>query len=288
MDTLAAFESHRHLLLAIAYRMMGSYAEAEDMVQETFLRFRDVPPDQVRSPKALLTTIVTRLCLNQLDLSRSKREHYIGTWLPEPVQTDESAPLNPAQHLALHESISIAFMVLLETLTPLERAIFLLREVFDYPYSEIAEIVGRDEAACRQAFSRGRKHIHDHRPRFQPQPDEHRAVLNRFLNAVQCGDLDGLVSMLAEDATLWADGGGKARGAATRPLTGAQAVARFVIASTRLLTSDAMVELQEINGEPMAVIRIGGRALVVISIEAQNGVVVAVRVIGNPDKLERL
>src|SRR5205085_8777005 len=192
-----------------------------------------VPTETISSHKALLSTIVTRLCLNQLQSARAQRETYIGPWLPEPLLTESDPYKAMTGSTIQHESISMAFLVLLEQLTPLERAVFLLREVFEYEYSEIAEIVGKEEAACRQLFSRAKKHIADHRPRFKPDPQAHRRLLDRFLSAVGLGDMDGLLRLLGDDVTMWADGGGKARGAATRPLHGAYAVARFVLASTR-------------------------------------------------------
>ena len=185
----------------------------------------------------------------------------------------------------MHESISMAFLVLLEQLSPLERAVFLLREVFEYEYTEIAEIIDKEEGACRQLFSRAKKHIAEHRARFKPDHEAHRKLLERFLRAVQLGEMDGLVRMLGNDVTMWADGGGKARGAATRPLHGPEAVARFVLASTRLPAEDYYAEIRELNGEQAVVLRGKERVIAALFVEGEEGGVREVRVVGNPDKL---
>src|SRR3954466_16146302 len=203
------FEAYRPLMFSIAYRMLGSVTEAEDIVQEAYLRYQATPTDEIVSHKAFLSTIVTRLCLNQLQSARAQREAYIGPWLPEPVLTGVDERFAPLQQAELHESLALAFLVLLEQLTPLERAVFLLREVFDYDYAEIAAIVGKAEAACRQLLRRAKQHIADHRPRFKPTPEAHRQILTHFLQAVGSGELAGLLAMLADDVELWADGGGK-------------------------------------------------------------------------------
>ena len=287
------FEAHRPLMFSIAYRMLGSAMEAEDIVQEAYLRYQGVSPETIRSPKAFLSTVVTRLCLNQLESARAKREEYIGPWLPEPVLTEagEVTALNallqsPSQQAELHESISLAFLVLLEQLTPVERAVFLLREVFDYEYAEIAEILDKDEVACRQLLSRAKKHIAEHRPRFKATPEQHRQLLNQFMRAVGTGELDGLMTLLSDDVTMWADGGGKARGAATQPLHGRTAVAQFALSSTRFLPPNYHAEIAEVNGEPAAILRVGRKAVAIITIEVDSDRIRAVRVIGNPDKLK--
>src|SRR5215510_14533021 len=182
MDTVDArqFEAYRPLMFSLAYRMLGSVTEAEDIVQEAYLRYQATPTDQIVSHKACLSTIVTRLCLNQLQSARALREAYIGPWLPEPVLTGVDERFAPMQQAELHESLALAFLVLLEQLTPTERAVFLLREVFDYDYAEIATIVGKAEAACRQVLSRAKKHIADARPRFNPSPEAHHQILDQF------------------------------------------------------------------------------------------------------------
>ncbi len=288
IDSAEQFETYRPLMFAIAYRMLGSATDAEDVVQETYLRYAAVPPQTVASPRAYLSTIVTRLCLNQLHSARAQRETYIGPWLPEPLLTEPGPdPLLMPRGLP-RESISLAFLVLLQQLTPLERAVFLLREVFDYDYAEIARIVEKEEAACRQLFSRARKHIAANRPRFTPDRDTHRRLLDRFIRAVSLGDMDGLIGLLEEDVTLWADGGGKARGSATRPLHGRTAVARFVLASTRFPPDTYVAEIREVNGEPAIVLRTAAGPFAVLFVEEAAGQVAAVRAIANPDKLAHL
>ena len=288
MQPLDQFEAYRPLMCSIAYRMLGSAMEAEDMVQEAWLRYQSVRADSIQSLKAFLTTVITRLCINTLQTARAQREQYIGPWLPEPIGTGENALVTTSEQSVLAESLSMAFLVLLESLTPTERAVFLLREVFDYEYAEIAEIVGQEEAACRQQFSRAKKHIADHRPRFKPTKEQHRRVLDQFIRAVGEGEMGGLMNLLTEDVTMWADGGGKARGAATRPLHGAESVARFVIASTRRPQQPFHAEMVELNGEPAVVIRSEDRVIAALFIEVDRDRVREVRAIGNPDKLTLL
>jgi len=282
---VSSFESYRPLMFSIAYRMLASATEAEDIVQEAYLRWQAVTPGSIVSPKAFLSTIVTRLCLNQLQSARAQRETYIGPWLPEPIFTDTDERANPRHQAEMHDSISFAFLALLEELTPLERAVFLLREVFDYEYDEIATILGKDPAACRQVFSRAKKHVTDGKPRFAPAPEAHRRLLSQFMQATTEGDLAGLTTLLAADVVMWADGGGKARGAALHPLHGPQAVAQFLLASTRFMPPGSQAELAAINGELAMILRSDGKAFVVASITAAEGVVREIRVVGNPDKL---
>jgi RNA polymerase sigma-70 factor (ECF subfamily) len=280
------FENYRPLMFSIAYRMLGSATEAEDIVQEAYLRYQAVAPGAIRSPKAFLSTIVTRLCLNQLQSARVQRETYIGPWLPEPILTETDERANPKHQAEMHDSISFAFLVLLEELTPLERAVFLLREVFDYEYGEIAAILEKDAAACRQVFSRAKKHVAEGRPRFKIAPEAHRRLLGQFMQAAGAGDLQGLTALLSEDVMMWADGGGKARGAAIHPLHGREAVAQFVLASTRLAPVGAQAEQAAVNGELAVILRVGGKAFFVLSIVADGDRVREIRVVGNPDKLK--
>ncbi len=288
MSSITQFEVYRPLMFAIAYRMLGSAADAEDVVQDAYLRYQAVPPETIISPKAFLSTIVTRLSLTRLQSAHVQRETYIGPWLPEPVLTEHDSRSSPTDQISLHDSLSMAFLVLLEELTPLERAVFLLREVFDYDYAEIAEMVGKEETACRQLLSRAKKHIAAHRPRFTPNREEHRRLLDRVLQAVRTGELDGLMQLLADDVTLWADGGGKARGAALHPLHGRELVARFVLASTHFVTGDYGIEIADINGEPAVILRVAGQARVVLFITVSRGQLQEIRAIGNPDKLSRV
>lgn len=275
---MSSFEAHRSLLFGIAYRMLGSRSEAEDMVQETFLRWQAAPRDEVESARAYLSTIVTRLCLDQLKSARAQRETYVGPWLPEPLRTEE--PVDP-------QSISLAFLVLLEQLSPVERAVYLLHEVFDHSHAEVAAIVGKEEAACRQIFHRARAHIDEKRPRFAPSRADHERLLTGFLTAVQAGDLEGLRGMLAKDAVTWSDGGGK-RLAARNLVHGADANARLFLGLARKAHADFSLELAEINGWPAVVIRQDGQISDVLGIETDGAVIYAVHLVSNPDKLQGL
>jgi len=286
------FESYRPYLFSIAYRMLGSAMDAEDMVQETYLRYQATPPETIHSLKAYLTTILTRLCMDQLHLARRQREVYVGPWLPEPIVTAEmaetSATADPEKRVDMQESISLAFMMLLEQLQPFERAVFLLREVFGYEFAEIASMLGKSETACRRSFSRAKSHLQAHRPRFPASADTHRQLLTGFLSAVQGGDIAALTGMLAQEVTLWADGGGKVKGAATRPVFGRDSVARFLVGTRRFWSEDAYAELREVNGQTSAIIYAGGHAFSILTIEEDAGHIQAIRIVANPEKLARI
>lgn len=284
-----SFEEYRPLLFSIAYRMLGSVMEAEDMVQEAYLRFQAVDPDSIRFPKSFLATVVTRLCLNHLDRAREKREEYIGPWLPEPVPTaGDPAWVAPSGQPVEYESISMAFLVLLEKLNPEERAVFLLREVFQYPYPEIAEMIQKSEEACRQIFHRAKVQLSANRPRFHSNPRTYEKIFTAFLQAIREGDLDKLKGLLVKDASLWADGGGRIKGAATRPIHGAEAVAQFLLASTRFAPQDLAPSIEEINNQPAIVLRSKGQAFIVVMLELDDEKVNVVRLFGNPQKLNAL
>ncbi len=284
-----SFETYRSYLFAIAYRMLGSAMDAEDMVQETYLRYQGTPLDTIRSLKAFLTTIITRLCVDQLQLARRKREVYVGPWLPEPLLTAPTpASEDPAERVDREESISLAFLVLLEQLQPFERAVFLLREVFAYEFGEIATMLDKSEAACRRSFSRAKKHLRAHRPRFPASPQTHRQLLSGFFQAAQGGHMTPLMDLLSEDVTLWADGGGKIKTAALRPIVGRDAVARFSLGTVRFLPEDYQVEIAQVNGQAAVIIRTGGQALFVLTIEVEAGHIQAIRIIANPEKLARI
>jgi len=284
-----SFETYRSYLFAIAYRMLGSAMDAEDMVQETYLRYQTTPPEIIQSLKAYLTTIIIRLCMDQLQLARRQREVYVGPWLPEPILTTMTAEtLDPAERVDREESISLAFLVLLEQLQPFERAVFLLREVFAYEFAEIATMLGKSEAACRRSFSRAKLHLRAHRPRFPASPETHRQLLTGFLQAAQGGEMIPLMDLLAENVTLWADAGGKIKQAALRPIVGRDAVARFSLGTVRFLPEDYRVELAEVNGQAAIIIRTGGQALFVLSIEVEAERIQAIRIIANPEKLARI
>src|SRR5262245_10195938 len=197
---LATFDQYRSLLFSVAYRMLGSVADAEDMLQETFIRWQEDRDEDIRSPRAFLVTIISRLCINHLQSARVQREEYVGEWLPEPLVTDTSA--DPSAALTMDESLSMGFLVLLERLTPVERAVFLLREVFDYKYREIAKITSLSEANCRQILRRARRRVTEGRPRFDPSTEKSEELLQRFLGATVNGDMEGLLALLSKDILL--------------------------------------------------------------------------------------
>jgi RNA polymerase sigma-70 factor (ECF subfamily) len=283
----AVFTELRPLLFAIAYRMLGSTMDAEDLVQEAYLRWQEDSGADVRSPKAYLATIVTRLAINHLRSARVQRESYVGPWLPEPLMT-EHAP-DGSGHIELAESLSMAFLVLLERLSPVERAVFLLYEVFDFEYAEIARIVDKSEANCRQLLARARKHVGAPRARFQASPQHAQRLVERFTRAAGAGDIDGLLAVLAEDITLWADGGGKAPGAALKPIHGADPVARFIVGFTRRFAPpDRVVRPAEINGQPGFISYVSGKPVAALVFDIRGGRIRAIYAIGNPDKLRGL
>ena len=283
------FEPYRSLLFAMAYRMLGSAMEAEDIVQEAYLRYRATPPASIRTLKSFLTTIVHHLCIDHLKSAQARRENYVGPWLPEPISTgDDAAQMSPLGQIIDRESISMAFLVLLESLSPLERAVFLLREVFDYAYAEIAQITGRDEAACRQLFSRAKKHIRANRPRFPASPEAHAKMVGRFMDAFIAGDVEGLTSLLAEDVTVWSDGGGKVAGAARHPIQGREKVARTAISLLANAPAGTTFEVFEANGLPALLIRVKEQIVGVLMLEVEGDVIRAVRNVANPDKLAHL
>jgi RNA polymerase sigma-70 factor (ECF subfamily) len=276
---LQSFETHRSSMLAIAYRMLGSTAEAEDVVQEAWLRWQATEREAVRSERAFLSTVVTRLCLDRLKSARASREQYVGPWLPEPIRTDSQ--VDP-------ESISLAFLVLLESLSPVERAVYLLHEVFGYSHAEVAEMVGKEEATCRQILHRAREHIHARRPRFAPSKQAHEQLVAGFISACVSGDLDGLQRLLAEDVTSWADGGGRVRGAALKPVRGASAVARLFLGLMKKAPTGVTPELADVNGWPALVLRLNGTVFDVMSFETDGERIHAIRSVLNPEKLTRI
>ena len=287
---MEAFEAYRSYLFAIAYRMLGSTMDAEGMVQETYLRYQATPPETITSLKAFLTTIISRLCLQQLQLARRKREEYLGPWLPEPLLTTEDPELaRVEERVEVYESISLAFLILLEQLHPAERAVFLLREVFEYDYAEIAAFLGKSEVACRQLFSRAKKRLGERRPRFPASPETQKQLLISFSQAVRSGEMTALMNLLAEEVTFWGDGGGKVSGAATQPITGREAVARFLLETGsvvwRSLPQGFQMELAAVNGQPALITRTGSRALSVLTIEVEAGQIRTIRLVANPEKL---
>jgi RNA polymerase sigma-70 factor (ECF subfamily) len=283
------FENYRSLLFAMAYRMLGSAMEAEDIVQEAYLRYRATPAESIRTLKSFLTTIVHHLCIDHLRSAQAQREQYIGPWLPEPVMTgDGASPMSPLRQIIDRESISMAFLVLLESLSPLERAVFLLREVFDFEYAEVAQITGRDEAACRQLFSRAKKHISQNRPRFPASPEAHAKMVGHFMEACLAGDIDGLMSLLAEDVTVWIDGGSRVAVAGRQPIQGRDKVARGIIGHLLRAPQVMTAEVIEVNGLPALLGRVNGQIVSVLTLEVEGDFIRAIRTITNPDKLVHL
>lgn len=278
---LEAFDEHRPLLFSIAYRMLGSVMDAEDAVQEAFVRWRRAAGTEVRSPKSYLSTIVTRLCIDRIRSAR--REEYVGPWLPEPLLTEA-----PNDDDILDESLSMAFLVLLESLSPVERAVFLLREVFDYDYAEISRIVDKSEANCRQISHRARQSVAARRPRFESSPEEEERLMGSFLEACVGGDMEHLVALLSEDATIWSDGGGKTR-AALRPIHGAVKVARFFSGILRKAPPGLSVRWARINGRPGFIGYFeDGRPQSVTTFEVAEGSIRAIRLVVNPEKLQNI
>lgn len=288
MTEIDQFQTHRPALFAVAYRMLGSATDAEDVLQDAWLRFAEARPSDLRSAKAYLTTIVTRLCLDRLKSARATREEYVGPWLPEPVVTGD--PPGPERSLAQAESVTLAFMVLLETLSPEERAVFLLREVFDYEYDEIAEMLETSSANCRQLFHRAKGRIAERKPRFRAAMDEKRPLVERFVRAFSEGSETGLTSVLAEDIGFWSDGGGKVL-AARRPIFGREQVVRLLLGFRRtgpavgVSLESVTLDIVEVNGEPAVLLRVAGRLDGVYVMAVEEGVITAIRVVRNPDKL---
>jgi RNA polymerase sigma-70 factor (ECF subfamily) len=283
---LATFDQYRSLLFSIAYRMLGSVADAEDMLQETFIRWQQAANDNIDSPRAFLVTIVSRLCINHLQSARVQREEYVGQWLPEPIVTDPGS--DPLAIIKIDESLSMAFLILLERLTPVERAVFLLREVFEYEYSEIAAVLGQNEVNCRQILRRARQHVSAMRPRFKVSSKKQNDLLQRFLEAMGTGDMEGLVALLSSDVVLHSDGGGKAI-AVPNLIHGADNVARGMLGGFRKLLPKTLVRrLARINGEPGVVSYLDGKPYSVFTLDAVDGRVRAIYILTNPEKLSHL
>ena len=290
MSTVAA-ERHdelRPLMFSIAYRMVGSVAEAEDIVQEAFLRIHQAQPDELDSPDAYAATVTTRLAIDHLRSARFRREQYVGTWLPEPLLTGDEA--DPAWQVERDDTLSMAFLVLLESLSPVERAVFLLREVFSYDYSRIAVIVAKSEVNCRQILARARQHIDERRPRFEVSRHRRDELAGRFLAACRTGDTEALEQLLAEDVTFYGDGGGKAPAIAV-PATGRTRVARFLQGLVRQLAPlGGKLEPIDVNGQPgVRFVDAYGRLGAVLELTiTDDGRISELRNVLNPDKLRHL
>ncbi|HEX5993807.1 MAG TPA: RNA polymerase sigma-70 factor [Jiangellales bacterium] len=290
---MADLATHHHdelrpLMFSIAYRMLGSVTEAEDVVQEAFARLVGPAALQARSPEALASTVTTRLAIDHLRSARVRRERYVGAWLPEPlITTDELA--DPAHRIELDETVSMAFLVLLENLTPVERAVFLLRDVFDYDYAQVAEIVGKSETNCRQILSRARQRIEERRPRFEASRDRRDELARQFLAACETGDTTALERLLANDVVFYGDGGGKVA-AVAQPVVGGLRVARFMLAiASQVAAAGGRFEPVEVNGQPGARLVDGeGRLGAVLELTIVDGHIRELRNILNPDKLGHL
>ncbi|MBA8944968.1 RNA polymerase sigma-70 factor [Streptomyces calvus] len=288
-DTVTdVFEEHRPVLLGVAYRMLGRVADAEDVVQDAWLRWSGANRSGVREPRAYLVRVTTRLAIDRLRRIKASGETYVGPWLPEPYVTDfgDTAP-DTAERAVLADSVSLAVLVVLETLSPLERAVFVLREAFGYPYADIAAMLDRGEPAVRQLAGRARKHVEERRPRYAVDPVQRRDLTERFLAAAADGDLEGLLELLAPDVRLVGDSGGKSR-APLRVLESADHVGRFLLGAARKSVPDLSLRFLEVNGGPAVLVLAGGRPDSVFQLDVADGRVQTVYVVRNPDKLRSL
>lgn len=301
---LETFASVRPLLFSIAYRMLGSVMDAEDLVQDAYLRWQEAPDVDVRVPQAYLATIVTRLAINELKSARRDRETHWGLWLPEPLVTEQGA--DPSGRVELAESLSLAFLMLLERLGPVERAVFLLHDVFDFEYAEIARIVDKSEPNCRQLLARARQHVSSPRARFEADPAQAARLVDRFNQAAQAGDVDGVVALLAEDITLWAEGEStvgappeRIRGVTTldlargigphEPIRGATQVAQFIARGFRSVAwLGSVTRFTEINGQKGIVVYVAGRPQGALVFDVRGNRIQTIYAITNRAKLKRL
>jgi RNA polymerase sigma-70 factor, ECF subfamily len=275
------FDRYRPLLFSVAYRMLGSVMDAEDIVQEAFVRWQGASEGEVRSPRAYLSAVVTRLSIDQLRSARVRREEYVGPWLPEPLPEEPDI----ADTAALNESLSMAFLVLLKSLTSTERAVFLLREVFDYDYGEISHLVGKSEANCHQIARRARGYIAAQRPRFERSPEQEERLTERFIEACMDGDMEGLLGLLAEDLILWSDGGGKVR-AALNPIRGSDKVARFFMGILGKAPPGLVIRQTKVNGHPGIIgYYADGQPQSVTTFDIADECIRAIHILVNPEKL---
>jgi RNA polymerase sigma-70 factor, ECF subfamily len=282
MTAVEAFQEHRQRLFSLAYRMLSSVSDAQDVLQEAYLRLERQGPDSLDAPGAWLTTVVSRLCLDRLRSAQARRETYVGPWLPEPLMTEP----DPVDRVTLAESVSMAFLIVLESLSPAERVAFVLHDVFGYGHGEVAAVLGRNEVACRQLVSRARRHVRERRPRFEADPDERDRVANAFVAACAGGDVDALLHVLDPDVVLRADGGGVVK-AARRPIVGADHVARFLLGVYRL-QRDATAQLAHVNGTRGFIAQRDGRQIAVVALDIAAGRITGVNLIVNPAKLRNV
>lgn len=289
MTRAERFEAERRRLFAVAYRMLGSVVEAEDVVQDVWLRFAEVDGDDIVNPAAWLTTVTTRLSIDRLRSARLTREQYVGPWLPEPMVTGVDD--DPGEIVALADSVSLAFLVVLERLDPVERAAFLLREVFALPYAEVAAVLDRTEAGCRQIVRRAKERVDPDRPvRYEPSPEEEQRLLDGLQFALFTGDVDLLTSVLAEEVVAWSDGGAERR-AARRPIVGRDRVVPYLLNLAKRYTDpsvDLGFELLTINGEPGVIVSVGGEVTMAMTMEIGPAGITGLRSILNPRKLDHL
>ncbi|CAM5234474.1 RNA polymerase sigma24 factor [Streptomyces xanthochromogenes] len=278
-----AFSEHRALLFTIAYEMLGSVADAEDVLQESYLRWSAVDAAGVGHPRAYLVRVVTRQALNHLRAVKARREEYVGTWLPEPIRTGPAV----SEDVVLAESVSMALMLVLETLNPTERAVFVLHDVFGYPHGEIAASVGKSEVTVRQIAHRARMHVHARRRRFEPDSAATREIVQRFLRATSTGEIQTLMDLMAPDVVQMSDGGGKVS-AARRPVVGSADVARFVLGVARTSITEATeIEPATYNGMPAARFLADGELDWLVAFEIRGGLITGLYALRNPDKLHR-
>jgi RNA polymerase sigma-70 factor (ECF subfamily) len=280
-------QQYRSLLFSIAYRLTSSASQAEDIVQDAYLRYRQADTESIQSPKAYLTTIVTNLSLNYLKSARVQREEYVGIWLPEPVLTSVDAEESPETKVEQQESLSMAFLVLLETLTPPERAVFLFHEVFDYSFAEIADILEKSPANCRQIFHRAKSHLAEKRQRVELKPENQRQLLDSFVAACQSGNLATLTQLLASDVTAWSDGGGKVR-AGLLPVSGRETVAKLFVVLMRKIPADHQLFVEEVNGTPALLSWSDAHLNWVFLLDIRDDTIVGLYSVSNPDKLAYL
>ncbi|QVQ51204.1 RNA polymerase sigma factor SigJ [Spiractinospora alimapuensis] len=279
-DHTARFTENRELLFGVAYRILGDATEAEDVVQDAWLRWRDVDLPRVDNPTGFLVRTTTNLAMDRLRSARARRESYVGPWLPEPILTSPDV----AETVEQGDTVSLGLLVVLETLSPLERAVFVLREAFSYSYAEIAEMLGRTEASTRQLGHRARSHVQARRPRFDTDRERHREVTERFLSVCIGGDLEGLMALLAPDVVLTSDSDGKTR-APLREMTGADKVGRFLVAIGHEPPSDTGYRIVEANGAPALFVTSGGHPFGLFQLELTDDRITAIRLIVNPAKL---
>jgi RNA polymerase sigma-70 factor (ECF subfamily) len=284
-DATDVFEAHRPVLTGVAYRMLGRVTDAEDVVQEAWLRWTGADRAQIREPRAYLVRITTRLAIDRLRQVQSRRESYVGPWLPEPVTTDFGPTVpDTAERAVLADSVSLAVLVVLESLSPLERAVFVLREAFGFPYAEIAATLDRSESAVRQLAGRARRHVEEGRPRYDVDPAERRDLTERFLEAAAGGDLGNLLALLAPDVRLIGDSGGKAK-APLRIMQSADKVGRFLFAVVKEARAGSESRLVELNGGPAMLVLADGKPDAVIQVDVLDGRIQCIYIVRNPDKL---